>query len=92
MGLNLNPIKTTLIAFTKKRKLNLDHPVKLNGVVLEWKQEIKYLGITLDRKLLWNKHAELVESKAKRALMACRNLAGKAWGFVTRKFCLGCIP
>ena len=43
VGLNLNPIKITLIAFTKKRKLNLDHPVKLNAVVLKWKQDTKYL-------------------------------------------------
>lgn len=80
VGLNINPNKTTIITFTRKRLLTHMKPIRLAGVTINQKQEVKYLGVTLDSKLTWKKHAEVVVSKATRALMVCRSLAGKTWG------------
>src|SRR5699024_6065924 len=54
--------------------------ILLNGVIIEQKSKVKYLEVTLDSKLLWNKHVETTVSKATEALMVSRNLAGTTWG------------
>lgn len=40
----------------------------------------KYLGVTLDRKLLWSEHLQTISDKAIKALWVCRQFAGKTWG------------
>lgn len=47
---------------------------------MEVGSEILYLGITLDKKLLWNSYLEATVGKAMAALMVCRRVAGKTWG------------
>ena len=79
VGLKLNIAKTCVIPFTKRRKTNF-RPITIEGSNLEWKREIKYLGITLDSKLTFSKHIEEIASKATKGIMICRRLAGKNWG------------
>ena len=69
-----------MVPFTKRTKVQHLRVVRLDGADLEWQQEVKYLGLTLDSKLLWNRHVGKNVSKAKSSLMVCRNLAGKTWG------------
>ena len=61
VGLRLNANKTTILLFTKRRKLKGLRPIQLRGELIDMKLEIKYLGLKLDSKLLWNKHAETYE-------------------------------
>ncbi len=80
VGLSINPQKTTVIPFTKRRSLPGFRILSLGGRELEVSREVKYLGITLDSTLRWNRHMELTLSKATKALMVCRRLAGRSWG------------
>ncbi len=80
VGLNINPLKTTVIPFTKRRSLPGLRILSLGGRELEVSREVKYLGLTLDSTLRWNRHVELTLSKATKALMVCRRLAGRSWG------------
>jgi len=56
------------------------HKNLISGEFIEFKQEVKFLRITLDHKLLWNRHIQETASKDTSALMVCRSLAGKTWG------------
>jgi hypothetical protein len=82
-GLRINPNKTVIVPFTKRIKVNLIRP-SLNGITIEFRNEVKYLGLTLDKKLTWNNHIGSLKIKAIKALMACKGLIGKSWGLQPR--------
>jgi Reverse transcriptase (RNA-dependent DNA polymerase) len=77
-GLSINPAKTIVIPFTRRRKLSLKNPV-VSEVKIEFSKETKYLGVVLDSKLLWNSQKKRVKEKAIKALMACRGIVGQRW-------------
>nr|XP_012234564.1 PREDICTED: uncharacterized protein LOC105679230 [Linepithema humile] len=52
-GLAVNPLKTGLTVFTRKYKVGTIVGPTLVGVKLVPTESVKYLGVILDRKLLW---------------------------------------
>lgn len=67
--LNLNDTKTEAILFSRSR----NHPtrtLKINGHPIIWSNEVKYLGVTLDRKLNWTPHIDNLKIKGIKALNA----------------------
>ena len=53
-GLVTNPEKTDATLFTTR---NTGRPtIKINNHNIEYKDKLKYLGVTLDRKLSYNSH------------------------------------
>ena len=51
IGLNINPKKSTIVAFTRRRsRARLQKPT-LFGETIEYSKEVKYLGLTIDEKL-----------------------------------------
>jgi hypothetical protein len=49
-----NETKSVHVIFTSRKKMCL--PVILNGLRIPQAEDIKYLGLHLDRKLHWKKH------------------------------------
>lgn len=78
-GLNINPLKTVVVPFTRKRKITL-LPLQLDGTTLQYSSQVKYLGITLDSKLHWNVHVDQTITKATNTLWLSKNTFGKKWG------------
>lgn len=76
--LSVNPGKTIIVPFTKRR-LNLG-ALTLNGTVIPYSREVKYLGVVLDQKLTWNTHINRTVEKALMATWTCQRLFGKTWG------------
>ena len=85
-GLNVNPTKTTLVPFTKRRKMNLN-TLQLDRASLKYSTETKYLGVILDSKLNWNAHTEQVLKKATCAFWICKRTFGKKWGLKPNMIC-----
>ena len=65
--ISLNSSKTELIIFRKKNVPIPNLKIKLNGVNLKPKSEIKYLGITIDEHLTFKSHINIMNAKLKRA-------------------------
>src|SRR3978361_2175996 len=79
-SLSVNPAKTEMVLFTKKRKLDNMILPKIKETRVCLKKEVKYLGVVLDSKLNWKRHLEVKTSKACKALWQCRRTVGRSWG------------
>lgn len=80
-GLGINPAKTELVIFTKKRlDLEVAPRLTLNGVVVHPVEQVKYLGVILDQKLSWKAHVDFRIKKASRMFFSCRAAMGRSWG------------
>jgi ribonuclease HI len=83
-GLTLSTLKTHSVMFTWRRNWKFSRPLTVNNVEIELKNSTKFLGVTLDSKLLWNNHIEKQCKKAKGILMQCRRAIGPTWGFTPK--------
>jgi Reverse transcriptase (RNA-dependent DNA polymerase) len=75
-NLSINPVKTVVIPFAGRLKHNLKEP-RMGDVTIKFSEDIKYLGITLDSKLIWNSHMLKTKEKAIMALLASRRVVGQ---------------
>jgi len=80
VGLSVNPDKTGLVAFTRKKKLQGFFEPQLFGVKLCLSRSVKYLGVILDSWLTWRQHLEVKVRKAQNLLCACKRACGIGWG------------
>jgi ribonuclease HI len=78
--LKFNPDKTVAIMFTNKRKWQLNSKIILGGKEITLSDTVKYLGITLDKKLSWNQHINNICIKSNISLSRCRKALGTTWG------------
>lgn len=83
VGLRVNPLKSSAIIFTRN-KVRKAYPLKIFGQNIPYTESVKLLGVTLDRKLLWNEHCQLICRKAISSLMQCRRSVGKTWGLTPK--------
>lgn len=74
--IKINLAKTQLILFpfnnSARRNASLD--LKINNVNIHWRNEVKYLGLTLDRKLTFKPHVMNARVKALNAFKAVYTL------------------
>lgn len=61
--IKLNTNKTQIINISRKRDRPAT-PFTINNSEIEWRNDVKYLGITIDHKLTWKKHIERTRNKA----------------------------
>lgn len=83
-GLSVNPKKTTVVQFTRKRGNVGTKKLVLYGETLNVVGEVKYLGVTLDRTLTFGPHIEKITTKATRALWMTRRALGAKWGLTPK--------
>jgi len=84
LGLSVNPDKTRLVAFTRKRKLTGFFEPRLFGKTLQCSLSVKYLGVILDSHLTWKEHVDAKVKKAQNLMWACRKACGVTWGLKPR--------
>lgn len=67
--LKLNAAKTEAVIFSRMRK-NPAKKLNIDGYSIPWNNSAKYLGLILDRKLLWTEHIAQAHLKAMKAFSA----------------------
>ena len=80
IGLKFNEDKTFAINFSKKR-IGLEFiKLKLNSKIINVVNNIKYLGITFDKKLTFSSHINDIKAKAMKALNILKILSSTHFG------------
>lgn len=67
--ISANKAKTEAILFTKRRPI-LPRNIKVGNTSVSWSESVKYLGVTLDRKLTFTKHITNLSHKGNAALVS----------------------
>jgi hypothetical protein len=63
-GLSINPNKTVIIPFTRRRNIRvLKEPVLFNKII-QLSSDVKYLDLTLDKGLTWRKQLDMFINRA----------------------------
>ena len=78
-GLELNPSKTEVIPFSRKRGFTLSN-LRFRGRELQISDKVRYLGVVIDKRLTWMDHVTLKSSKATSQFAVCRRVVGRKWG------------
>ena len=78
-GLRFNHSKTVAILFSSNNKKFSRH-IKIQGNVIPYSDRVKYLGVTLDRKLSWNTHIKEKARACKRFLFMVARITKSAYG------------
>ncbi|GBO03634.1 hypothetical protein AVEN_263583-1 [Araneus ventricosus] len=72
-----NPLKSVTGLFTTNRHLYRYSPrISLNGHILQYERNPKYLGFVLDPEITYNKHIDLLLTKAKKRLNILKFICG----------------
>jgi hypothetical protein len=79
-GLELSSEKSVCVHFTNKYKPLKIPNIKVNGVVLPFSDQVKYLGVLFDKKLTFKNHIMEKIGRIKRLLMKLKASVGKYWG------------
>ena len=80
VGLNINTSKTQLVLFTNKRSPIQIPTLYIYGLPLSLSKTVKYLGVTLDSKLLFNAHFKNVVEAVNTKISILNSFIGRSWG------------
>lgn len=78
-GLDLSPLKSSVVLFHRMRRAPLLHVTYDNNIIPQ-KNHHKFLGIILDEKLSGTPHFDFIINRCERNLNIMRCLAGVWWG------------
>ncbi len=84
-GLSFNPLKTTTVLFSRRRRISNYPEITLDGKVLEYSNSLRYLGVTIHKQLSWLPHVRDRTNKCKFLLGKCRNIVSQSWGLTPER-------
>ena len=79
-GFKFSVSKTVAVRFTRSRREEVIPTLTLKGNILPFEDTVKFLGMTLDKKLTWSLHIDKLKVEVKRSLNILRVVSGFNWG------------
>ena len=80
-ALRFSPTKTKAMLITRKNKPQKPQKLNIDGFQLEYENEVKHLGLLVNKKLKWNTHLNWKVPQVKKCIMAHIKGTGKIWGY-----------
>ena len=78
--IGINAAKTKLLLFQIQRKQNTTPALWLRKEQLKYSEDAKFLGITFDSKLTFEKHINDIVARCRKRLNLLKAIRGKSWG------------
>ena len=72
MTSNVTKTKELIVDFSKNKRQNED--IKIKDVSIQQVDKYKYLGVTINNKLTWNDHLEVVAKKVRQRIFSLYKL------------------
>ena len=79
-GFELSKEKTHLMLFNNGMNPSYKPKITINGAILEYKTETKFLGVIFTPKLNWKNHIEYLLNKARQRLSLLKVISSLPWG------------
>lgn len=79
--MTFSPAKSELLHFSRKKAAPTETVVLDEATTLQPRPHARFLGIWLDRKLLFGEHTKAVLAKLKKQSYALTRLTAKTWGY-----------
>lgn len=76
----LSADKCESVLFSKNNRIIQTPPIRLGNDLIRSKNEVKYLGMILNRNLKWDKHIEMVLDKAQKGINIMKTFCRVWWG------------
>ena len=78
-GLTLSPQKSVICSFSRNRS-PLPNSVNFGNMTIPYRTTVKYLGVYLDRKLIWKDHIQFLLKRTENGLNIIRTFSHQKWG------------
>jgi exonuclease III len=91
-GATFEPTKTAFIHFTRRENVEAESPIRVNGVEVYPKEEVKILGVILDKKLKFDAHLARRGSKGIKAAWALKRIRGMTTDMARQLFTATVAP
>ena len=79
-GFRFSPQKTKAIRFTRKRRIEEVPTLLLNGNILPFEDEVKFLGVIFDKKLTFGAHIDNLCIRVKQSINILKVVSHYDWG------------
>ncbi|KAG5897394.1 hypothetical protein JTB14_013486 [Gonioctena quinquepunctata] len=80
IGFRFSPNKTKCMHFCRLRRPHDEPSLTLYGNILEVIPYFKFLGVTLDQKLHWKEHVDMLATKYKKNMNIMKAVSNISWG------------
>lgn len=77
-GLHISPIKSAAVAFTKRNTSK--YPIYAEGTPMPYVPEHTFLGIAVNRFLIWGPHIKRLKNKLSSFTQLIQMISGTRWG------------
>ena len=79
-GFKFSESKTVAIRFSRCRKKEVIPTLTLNGSILPYEKEVKFLGMVFDEKLNWSSHIDQLKIKVRQSMSILKVVSSFHWG------------
>ena len=79
-GFKFSPQKTTAVQFSRLRRVEQRPKLILKGSIIPYEDQVKFLGVTFDKKLTWGPHINELKIKVKKSLNILKVVSSFDWG------------
>lgn len=79
-GFKFSDTKTVAVHFTRSRRNDIPTTLQMNDNILPYSDEVKFLGLWLDKKLKWSKHIDVLKDTGRKSLNILKVVSNFNWG------------